>query len=199
MNCKPANPRSHAASVSLFDKIALAAKQVGAITRALPALLAFGFIFSVGPQLDAQAASTGFVAGRVFSAKTGNALPGAPVYLDGATAPASTTDSSGSFTITGLAPGEHSLRVTYSDLDSLTKTVIVEAGVAATVEFSLSSSIYMLDAFVVAAEREGQAFAISQQRQSDVMKNVVSADAFGNILDTNAGEILKTSPAFCQL
>ncbi|OAM87403.1 hypothetical protein AW736_26590 [Termitidicoccus mucosus] len=157
-------------------------------------MLAFGFIFSVGPQLDAQAASTGFVAGRVFSAKTGNALPGAPVYLDGATAPASTTDSSGSFTITGLAPGEHSLRVTYSDLDSLTKTVIVEAGVAATVEFSLSSSIYMLDAFVVAAEREGQAFAISQQRQSDVMKNVVSADAFGNILDTNAGEILKNIP-----
>ncbi|AWI07852.1 TonB-dependent receptor plug domain-containing protein [Ereboglobus luteus] len=58
----------------------------------------------------------------------------------------------------------------------------------------MSSDVYLLEKFVVSSEREGQSAAVQRQRQSDVMKNVVATDAFGNLIDTNAGELLKNLP-----
>ncbi|MDF9827037.1 iron complex outermembrane receptor protein [Ereboglobus sp. PH5-10] len=196
MNRKPTNPRSLASSASLLKKIATVASQPGVFTRALLAVLTSLFVLSAAPQLAAQTASIdpGSINGRVYSEATGNALIGALVYLDGSTTAAATTASGGVFTLNRVEPGEHTVRITYGDLDEQKKTVVVEAGTAADVEFTLASSLYILDRYVVSSAREGQASAITQQRQSDVMKNVVSADAFGNMLDTNAGEILKNIP-----
>ncbi|MDF9832335.1 iron complex outermembrane receptor protein [Ereboglobus sp. PH5-5] len=194
MNCKPTLPPSRASSALSFEKIATAAKQTGAFMRAMLVAVTLALVFSFSPKLGAQADATGAISGRVYSAATGNALIGARVSIDGAGASVTTTGAGGVFTITGIAPGEHTVRVSYPDLDEMKKTVTVGGGATVDVEFTLSAEIYLLDKFVVAAEREGQSFAINQQRQSDVIKNVVSADAFGNLLDTNAGEILKNIP-----
>jgi hypothetical protein len=53
-----------------------------------------------------------------------------------------------------------------------------------------------LDAFVVATGREtdGAAIAINEQRFAPNIKNVVSADALGDVMDGNVGEFLKFMP-----
>jgi TonB-dependent receptor len=48
-------------------------------------------------------------------------------------------------------------------------------------DIGLTSDIYRMDKFVVGSEREGNAKAITLQRLSDGVKNVVSADAFGGL------------------
>ncbi|AWI10410.1 hypothetical protein CKA38_15130 [Ereboglobus luteus] len=143
--------------------------------------------------LQAQAQTTGVVTGKVSSAKTGVALASAQVFVDSQGTPV-LTESDGTFRIGNLAPGEHTVRVAYVDLDDQTKTVTIESGVAVHVEFVMSSDVYLLEKFVVSSEREGQSAAVQRQRQSDVMKNVVATDAFGNLIDTNAGELLKNLP-----
>src|SRR6185369_16222068 len=48
--------------------------------------------------------------------------------------------------------------------------------------------------FVVETEREGQAKAISEQRNSMNVKQVMSADNFGDMSEQNIGEFLKYMP-----
>jgi TonB-dependent receptor len=51
-----------------------------------------------------------------------------------------------------------------------------------------------LDKFVVAGEREGNAAAITQQRNADNVKNVMASDAFGNVADLNIGNFIMRMP-----
>ncbi|WP_161554633.1 carboxypeptidase regulatory-like domain-containing protein [Ereboglobus luteus] len=61
------------------------------------------------------------------SAKTGVALASAQVFVDSQGTPV-LTESDGTFRIGNLAPGEHTVRVAYVDLDDQTKTVTIESG-----------------------------------------------------------------------
>jgi TonB-dependent receptor len=67
-----------------------------------------------------------------------------------------------------------------------------------TQEIALTSSVYAMDAFTVAGEREGNALAITQQRNAPNVKNVISADAFGNIADQNIGNLLMRLPGVAE-
>lgn len=139
------------------------------------------------------AQTTGAISGKVISAQTNSSLASAQVSIDGK--PVNVlTDTDGTFRISNLAPGTYTLTVAYTDLDTQSTTVTVTAGETQSVDVALKSNTYELDMFVVQAEREGQAYAVNEQRQSDVMKNVVASDAFGNLIDTNAGELLKNLP-----
>ncbi len=140
----------------------------------------------------ALAQETVTITGKVTSAKTQAALSTAEITVQGQPLRI-LTDSDGTFRLQ-LAPGTYTLTANYTDLDPEVRIVTVGARETQHVEFELSSDLYILEAFVVAAEREGQAHAIQQQRQSDVMKNIVASDAFGNLIDTNAGELLKNLP-----
>ncbi|MES1194476.1 MAG: TonB-dependent receptor plug domain-containing protein, partial [Opitutus sp.] len=51
-----------------------------------------------------------------------------------------------------------------------------------------------LDAFVVSAEREGNAKALQQQRSSMNMSRAVASDTFGDVTEGNVGEFLKYLP-----
>lgn len=53
----------------------------------------------------------------------------------------------------------------------------------------VTSSIYQLTEFVVSGEREGNALAITAQRNAANVKNVVALDAFGNLPNMSAGEL----------
>lgn len=141
----------------------------------------------------AFAQETGTITGKVLSAKTQTALSSAEITIHGQNIRV-LTDSDGTFRISQLAPGSYTVAASYTDLDPEARTVTLGAGETQHIEFELASELYILEAFVVAAEREGQAHAVQQQRQSDVMKNIVASDAFGNLIDTNAGELLKNLP-----
>ena len=139
------------------------------------------------------AAGTGNITGRVRNENTGQYLQGAEVSVAGG-GPLALTARDGSFVLSGLAAGAHSVSVSYTGLDKQTLTVDVTEGATSRLEVALTSSVYALDAFVVAGVREGNAASLTQQRNADNMMNVVAMDAFGNVADGNIGNFLQRLP-----
>src|SRR6185436_14955829 len=100
-------------------------------------------------------------------------LEGAKVEVPalGATA---LTDNTGRYVLSGVPVGTHELVVSYIGLDPSRAQVVVAAGQRAVRDFELSSGIYRLDAFKVTGEREGDALAITAQRNAQNVKNIVA-------------------------
>ncbi|MDP3071052.1 MAG: TonB-dependent receptor [Opitutaceae bacterium] len=139
------------------------------------------------------AASTGTITGTVANASTRQFLTSAEVRIAG-TAQSVLTDRDGTFALRDLAPGTVSLEVSYTGLDPETRSVSVAAGQTARADFNLTSGIYKLAAFTVAAEVEGNAAAVNQQRKSDFFVQAISADTLGNVAEGNIGEFLRYVP-----
>ena len=145
------------------------------------------FILAVA-SLHAQ--TTGTVSGRVLNAATGAFLADASIVLEGNPGINDLSAVGGGFLLKGVPPGTRTLVVTYPGLDVTRLSVTVAAGVASEVLVEVSSKIYQLDAFKVSSVREGQAAAISSQRAADNIKTSVATDAFGNVADSNLGNLL---------
>src|SRR4051812_4319982 len=141
----------------------------------------------------AIAAETGVVTGTVSNTATGNLLEGAKVEVPqlGVTA---LTDNTGRFVLTGLPAGTHDVMVSYIGLDTTRGQVTLTAGQRAVRDFSLTTGIYQLDAFKVMGEREGDALAITAQRNASNVKNIVAMDSFGNLPNMSAGEVVMRLP-----
>ncbi|MBI5694030.1 MAG: TonB-dependent receptor [Verrucomicrobia bacterium] len=107
---------------------------------------------------------------------------------------AALTAADGSFRLVGVPAGVQTVQIGYAGLEDKTVTVSVAPGVTATVEIALKSEVLQLTEFRVAGEREGNAYAIQQQKNAESQRTVVSADAFGVISDANPGEFLKLMP-----
>jgi TonB-dependent receptor len=138
-----------------------------------------------------RSGSSFLVTGRVTNAATHANLEGALVQIDG-TGLSARTERDGTYRL--AAPeGEHTLVVSYTGLE--TQRVAVSAAGGSTVrrDVDLTSDIYQLGVFTVAGEREGNALAITMQRQAPNVKNVVSADAFG-ALAGNPADLLVRLP-----
>ncbi|MSU23915.1 MAG: TonB-dependent receptor [Opitutus sp.] len=143
-------------------------------------------------QLSAQAGG-GALTGTVANSATRAFLDHAEVKVTG-TNLSVLTDRDGSYRFENLAPGTYSLAVSYTGLDVETRSVAVGAGQTARQDFNLTSGIYKMGEFVVAAEAEGNAAAINQQKKSDVFIQAISADTLGIVPDGNIGEFLRYVP-----
>src|SRR5688572_25691597 len=141
----------------------------------------------------ARAADTGLISGTVSNAATGNHLEGARVIIPqlGRSAFA---DETGRYVLAGLPPGQHELEVTYIGLDPVRVQVSVPAGGRAERNFDLTTGIYKMDTFKVTGEREGDAAALTLQRNAENLKNVVAMDSFGNLPNMSAGEVVMRLP-----
>jgi iron complex outermembrane recepter protein len=141
----------------------------------------------------ARAADSGVISGTISNAATGNLLEGARVHLPqlGRTAFA---DETGRFVLTGLPAGTHEVVVSYIGLDPVRAEVTVTSGGRAERNFDLTTGIYKMDAFKVTGEREGDAAALTMQRNAENLKNVVAMDSFGNLPNMSAGEVVMRLP-----
>ena len=137
---------------------------------------------------SAQSEPAGTIVGQISNQGTGAYLEGATVTIDGTNVSAN-TERDGSYRLT-VAPGTHSLVVSYSGLDEQRTTVTVPPGDPVVRDFALTAEIYRLGAFVVSSEREGNALAVTLQRQAPNVKNIVSSDAFGSLAG-NPAELLE--------
>ncbi|MEY2881303.1 MAG: hypothetical protein RLZZ15_3683, partial [Verrucomicrobiota bacterium] len=140
--------------------------------------------------------------GRVLNVVTGQFLNNARVAVRGADLVAF-TDQSGTYFLPRVAPGKVVLDVFYTGLDTQSVTVDLALGQALTRDFDLTNAaryggtgVVKLDAFTVSSGREtdGDAIAINEQRFAPNIKNVVAADALGDLMDGNVGEFLKFMP-----
>ena len=125
------------------------------------------------------------------NAATKFSLEGAIVQLDG-TPHSARTERDGTYRFS-VPPGTYNMTVSYTGLDPQTESVTVQSGATARKDFGLSAEIYKMNAFTVSGEREGNALAITLQRQAPNVKDVVSADAFGNMAG-NPAELLGRLP-----
>ncbi len=163
--------------------------RLGAIrSRLLPLL--FVAIYS---GLSAQPSSTGRLTGRVANQATGEYLEGATVTLTGREG-AVLTDAGGRFAFTGLAPADYTVRVVYTGMDPVDRPVTVGTGETVLTDITLTAAIYQLAPITVSSEREGAAKAITLQKNSDNIRNIVDAEAFGTVADGNVGDLVKLLP-----
>lgn len=167
------------------------------LVRSIAFALLSAFFAGVPCQSQAQVAGTGVIAGSVANDKTKQQLQNAEVKVTG-TNLVTLTGSDGSFRIAGVPAGAQQVEVTYTGLEPQTRSVIVAAGETQRLSFNLGSDVYELQRFVVAGDREGQARAINDQRNSDHIKSIVASDNFGDLVDSNAAELLKSVPGFAM-
>ncbi|HEY1107114.1 MAG TPA: TonB-dependent receptor, partial [Opitutaceae bacterium] len=148
------------------------------------ALLLLASAFSIGRAADAS----GTLVGNVSNAGTGNLLEGARIEIPSLGLSA-LTDQTGRFVLSGVPAGTHEVAVSYIGLDTVKDQVTVASGQLATRNFDLTTGLYRLQTFTVASEREGNAAAITAQRNATNLKNVVAIDAYGNLPNMNASEL----------
>lgn len=178
----------------------LAASRFWAVAVFGLAVLTAGLV----PSAAAQDA-TGSVVGRVQNAVNGSALNLARITVAG-TSREVFTNEYGEYRVAGLPAGEATLSFSYTGLETQSIKVNVLAGQETTQDVSLSSArvaqtlrddqTVTLDTFVVTSERETNAanIAANEQRYSANIKNVISADAFGDVTEGNVGEFMKFLP-----
>jgi TonB-dependent receptor len=150
-------------------------------------------LFGAGLPASLTAAEAGVIAGTVSNAATGNLLEGARVTIK-ALGISGFADNTGRYVLTGVPAGTHELEVSYIGLDTVQAQVVVAAGGRAERNFDLTTGIYKLEAFKVTGEREGDAAALTLQRNAENVKNVVSMDSFGNLPNMSAGEVVARLP-----
>ena len=164
------------------------------LTLLVPAV-AFAMTVATAGTVQAQEAvvASAVIKGRVANAGTGQFLENAVVSIDGTKIQAKTTPD-GNYRFSNLPAGIYSITVFYTGLDIEKHSIEVGVNEEKALDFDLTSEVYVLGSFTVAAEREGSAKAIQQQRESDTMKSVVASDSFGNLVDGNIGELMKNLP-----
>jgi TonB-dependent receptor len=166
-------------------------------SRITSCLLLLATIVTTLPSLPAADASApaagGVITGAVSNLATRNLLEGARVAIPRLDRVA-LTDATGSFLLEDLPPGAHEVVVTYTGLDPEKATIAVTPGGATRRNFDLTAGIYVLETFTVTGEREGNAAAITAQRNADNLKNIVALDAYGNLPNMNASELAVQLP-----
>jgi iron complex outermembrane receptor protein len=140
--------------------------------------------------LTAQTQDTGSITGRVRNQASGAALPGASVTIAGTERYFTLTSDDGSFRLNHIPVGNRTVVVNYTGLNTGNIPVTVVANDSVNVDVELTSEIYTMEKFQVSTVREGQAAALNEQKNADNIIAVVSTDAFGNVADTNVGNML---------
>ena len=145
------------------------------------------------PAAQSPDTRTGALFGAVSNAATKNMLQGARVAIPSLGREA-LTDSTGSYMMTGLPAGTHEVVVSYMGLDTMRARVDVEPGRNTSRDFALTEEIYLLETFRVTGEREGNALAITTQRNAANVKDVVALDSFGALPNLSVGELVMRLP-----
>lgn len=172
----------------------------------LAALVAW-FALSVAPITPLHAADnttgSGIISGRVQNTATGQYLINARVSIRG-TDLVAFTDGTGRFVVSNVPTGSGLIDVVYTGMDPKQVAVEVANGSSITLNIGLTNverygadqGVTKLDSFVVATAREmaGDALAINEQRFAANIKNVVAADAHGDVTAGNVAELMKYIP-----
>ena len=136
---------------------------------------------------------SGEISGTVKDAVTGEALPGANVFLQG-TAIGAATNLEGKYLIRKIPPGKYTLRVSFIGYKQKEVEIQVHPKETEKLDITLEYDVVEGQAVVITAQAEGQVAAINQQLRSNTIKNVVSAERIMELPDVNAAESVGRLP-----
>lgn len=138
-------------------------------------------------------AQSGTLRGEITDERTGEPLPGANIRIDKITK-GTTTDANGRFSFRNLKEGDYQLTISFLGY----KTRVIEADVDADevteLEIKLVDNFVEMDGITVRGVREGQARALSEQKEAMNIKNVIDSELIATFPDPNVGESLKRIP-----
>jgi TonB-dependent receptor len=120
-------------------------------------------------------------------------LPGAVVKLDPGDISV-TTNGQGEFTITNVAPGSHTLTVTYLGFSTFTTSVTVTAGQVAKVDAVLAIATQNEKVVVTAGRSYGEAEAINEVRASDTLVNILPSAVITSLPNANVADAIGRLP-----
>ncbi len=124
----------------------------------------------------------GTIIGEITDAESGEALPGAQVIIQGTTIGAA-TDVDGRYLIRRVSSGDHVVVIQFMGYETEEVEVTIRDGERTTVSRSLQITALMGDEISILARQRGQARALTRQRQSVNIRNIISEeqiDAFGD-------------------
>lgn len=152
------------------------------------------FIFLTLHVFSVAAQSVGKIAGKVTDKKTGEALIGLTVKVQGSTKGTS-TDVEGRYSIPGLTAGKHTLVFSYIGYSSKSVSdIIVKASQVTNTDIVMEESEgNSLNEVVinVSARRENIGALYAQQKNSISISSGISADVIKRSPDRNTSEVLK--------
>ena len=132
------------------------------------------------------------VKGTVSDALNNTKLAGASVKIAGS-GNGAVADLNGQFTIY-TRPGNLSVHVSFLGYRDTVIRISVADGATSLLNIQLSSNSEQLSSVVIAGYLQGQAKALSQQKNADNIKNIISSDQIGRFPDPNAAEALQRVP-----
>ncbi len=163
-------------------------------TKILFSYLVFLFFCFIGfGNLYSQSTSKGTVRGSVIGSDTKKGLPYATVMIVG-TSNGASTDADGNYIIRNVTTGKQQIKISYIGYQTKTVNIVVEPDKTTELNVVLEITFVKGKEVVVTAQRVGQQNAINEQINSDVIKNVVSADRLQENPDANAAEAIGRLP-----
>lgn len=132
----------------------------------------------------------GRLEGRVVANDRTTNLEGARVRIE-ALGRSASTGRDGRFSFGRLPAGTHEITVRYLGTNVETASVTIQDGATSRLDVVLGGS---MDEIVVRGIRAGQASALNQQKSSDRIVRIVSADDIGALPDTNVAEAVQRVP-----
>ena len=140
------------------------------------------------------AQKNGTITGRILDADTKEYLPGANVMLQGTTFGAA-TDRGGQFRISNVPPGTYNLVVSYIGYqEKSVEVTIAEGGYTLYEEVEIKPAEVKMQEVQIVGLAQGQTKALSIQKSSDNIMNVVSEEQMEKFPDINSAEALQRLP-----
>ncbi len=152
------------------------------------------------PRID-RTPDAGTIKGRVFNPATGEYVRHAQIRVE-ETGQIATSEAGGEYRLWPVSPGRRTVVANFTGYRSVTAVVDLPPGATIAQNFELVSllqdeiagQVVQLATVTVSAEREGNAKAIMDQRQSMNITNTVASDVFGEDGEGNVAEFLKHLP-----
>lgn len=120
-------------------------------------------------------------------------LPGASVTLSPGNR-SGISNKDGEIVLPAIGAGTYTLAITYIGYEPVSKEVTVSAGTTDITEVLKAGVTVDKEVIVLGDRLKGQAKALNQQKNSDNITNIVSADQIGRFPDANIGDAVKRVP-----
>jgi len=139
------------------------------------------------------AAISGNLKGSIKDSQTGEALPGANVFIKG-TSFGAASNAEGDYILSKLPPGNYTLVVRYIGYEVKELSIQIQAGQTLNLDVELDFVVLEGEDIVITAQAEGQIEAINQQISSRTIESVVSDARIQELPDANAAESVGRLP-----
>lgn len=161
-------------------------KQIEKVLLSLLILLSAGL--QVLANVNVNELKHGTIKGRILDTSN-QTLPGATIYIDSLHTGV-VSDINGFYTLTNIAPGTYKVKVSYVGYSPVEMTITVPEGKTVESDVMLNDGVKLREV-VVGGAFNGQRRALSSQKNTMGIVNVVSADQVGKFPDSNIGDALK--------